>query len=282
MMDHDSYCEDAVRIADRDRFLATLFAPAHYRAALFALYAFDADIAAIARRIREPLAGEVRLQWWHDTISGAGGEQAAASPLAAALLAAIESFNLPRESFFSLLEARRFDVYREPMASRHELEDYLEATVSTILDLAIRILNDGVDPQAGALTKDAGLAIGLSRMLTAFPSDVSQGLLLLPQDSVERHGANTEDILAGKNSLNLKSALAEIRNDARAHLDVARSQLPSVPGNIEPALLPLVLVGPRLRRMERSGYDPFRPDDVPAWRCQWLLWRASRNLAGSL
>ena len=38
----DRYCEDLVREADKDRFLASLFAPAERRPALLALYAFNA------------------------------------------------------------------------------------------------------------------------------------------------------------------------------------------------------------------------------------------------
>ena len=36
-----AYCADYLRETDRDRYLATLFAPADRREALFALYAFD-------------------------------------------------------------------------------------------------------------------------------------------------------------------------------------------------------------------------------------------------
>ena len=79
MPENFSYCERLVREEDRDRFLATLFAPARVRPALFALYAFDIEIAHVAARVSEPLAGEVRLQWWRDVVTGsfarAGGRK---------------------------------------------------------------------------------------------------------------------------------------------------------------------------------------------------------------
>ena len=37
---------------------------------------------------REPLPGEIRLQWWTDVLSGERREEASANPVAAALLAA--------------------------------------------------------------------------------------------------------------------------------------------------------------------------------------------------
>ena len=60
------HCEALVRAADKDRFLATLFAPADKRGPLFALYAFNAEITSVRERAREPMPGEIRLQWWRD------------------------------------------------------------------------------------------------------------------------------------------------------------------------------------------------------------------------
>ena len=48
-----AHCEALVRAADRDRFLAALFAPRERRGALFALYAFNVEIA----RVREVVYG---------------------------------------------------------------------------------------------------------------------------------------------------------------------------------------------------------------------------------
>ncbi len=42
------------------------------RGALQALYAFNAEIAGIRDRIRQPLPGEIRLQWWRDVHRCAG------------------------------------------------------------------------------------------------------------------------------------------------------------------------------------------------------------------
>ena len=47
-------------------FSPTLFAPAEHRGALFALYAFNLEVARVREVVREPLAGEIRLQWWRD------------------------------------------------------------------------------------------------------------------------------------------------------------------------------------------------------------------------
>ena len=70
MQTHFEHCAALVREADRDRYLATLFAPAEHRDALFALYAFNVEIARVRELAREPLPGEIRLQWWREVLSG--------------------------------------------------------------------------------------------------------------------------------------------------------------------------------------------------------------------
>ena len=58
----DNHCAQLVREADKDRFLASLFAPADRRGDLFALYAFNIEIGRVRALAREPLPGEMRLQ----------------------------------------------------------------------------------------------------------------------------------------------------------------------------------------------------------------------------
>ena len=57
MHDAFAYCAELVRTADRDRFIATLFAPAEFRPALHALYAFNIEVARARDAAREPLPG---------------------------------------------------------------------------------------------------------------------------------------------------------------------------------------------------------------------------------
>src|SRR5271165_63811 len=62
---------NALRAADPDRYFASLFAPAQLRPHLFALYAFNHEVARIAETVREPMLGAIRLEWWRETAEGA-------------------------------------------------------------------------------------------------------------------------------------------------------------------------------------------------------------------
>jgi phytoene synthase len=55
---------ELVRRHDRDRYMTALFAPAARREALFALYAFNYEIARVREAVTQPTLGQIRLQWW--------------------------------------------------------------------------------------------------------------------------------------------------------------------------------------------------------------------------
>jgi phytoene synthase len=273
----DSHCEALVRAADKDRFLATLFAPAEHRAALHALYAFNVEIARVREVVREPLAGEIRLQWWSDVLRGAGRGEVEANPVAAALLATIARYKLPLERIEALIAARRFDLYDDPMGTLADLETYADGASSGLMALAAQILSAGSEPDIGSLAHHAGLAQAMAGLLNAFPVHVGRGQLFVPLEILERHGARRQDAAGGQATPELLAALAELRLCARRHLVAARELIATAPPAALQALLPGALVGPTLARMERTDYDPFVPVAIAQWRRQWLIWRAARR-----
>lgn len=158
------HCEQLVRAADKDRFLSALFAPADRRGPLFALYAFNVEVARVAAIVHEPMAGEIRLQWWRDVLNGERDGEAAASPVAAALRDTIAKFSLPITPLLNLLEARAFDLYDDPTPSLDALEAYVEATSSTLVALAATVLA-GNHPAVTPAARPAGLAYGMAGLL---------------------------------------------------------------------------------------------------------------------
>jgi len=278
MQDQSAYCEALVREADKDRFLAALFAPAGQRGALHALYAFNIEIARVRESIHEPLAGEIRLQWWTDALAGKAAGDASANPVAAALLAALARYGLPIELLTGLVAARRFDLYDDPMRTLAEFNEYACATSSALIELAARILAGGEMPGLGPLAFHAGLGYAIAGLLQAFPVHAARGQLYLPLEVLERHGVGQE-FAAKPATAQLRDALAEMRGHARQHLAQAGRLADGVPVAGLPALLPVALAGPALDRMERADYDPLAVVEPAQWRRQWLLWRAARRPA---
>src|SRR5438445_9502835 len=99
-----------VRQHDRDRYQTALFAPADRREALFALYAFNYEIARVRETVTQPMLGQIRLQWWREVLDAAyAGVPPRNHPVAVALTAAIREFGLTRELFDRLVDTRERD-----------------------------------------------------------------------------------------------------------------------------------------------------------------------------
>ena len=274
MQDVFAYCAELVRTVDRDRYLATLFAPSQDRGALFALYAFDGELARVRDAAREPLPGEIRLQWWSEVLSGERDGEAGANPVASALLQTIARHRLDAAALIDVIEARRFDLYDEPVQTLADLEDYAKRTSSALLALAAKILS-GADVKEAA--EPAGIAYGIAALLRAFARHASRGQLYVPLELLARHDVQTSDVFAGQSSPGLNAALDELRTIARNHLASASRRLLELPADALPAFLPVAPVGPSLWRLDRC--DAFSPVDIPPWRRQWLIWRAARDPA---
>jgi phytoene synthase len=255
-----------------------LFAPPEHRGALHALYAFNLEIARVREIVHEPLAGEIRMQWWRDAIAGRDAGEASAHPVAAALAATMARYRLAAQRLSDLIDARRFDLYNDPMPGLAELEDYASKTSSALIGLAANILGGGRDAAAvDHLALHAGVGYAIAVLLKSLPAHAARGQLFLPLDLLDRHGARREDIFAKQATPGLRSALAELRQRAREHLAKARGLVESAPATVLPAILPVASAGLLLGRLEAGERDPFAPVEVAQWRRQWRLWRAARR-----
>jgi 15-cis-phytoene synthase len=274
-----AYCETLTREHDRDRWLAGLFAPAEARAHLYALTAFSYEVGRLRDFVREPLAGEMRLEWWREALTGAGRAEVAGNPVAAALNDTIVRFSLPLPAFDNLLSARGFDLYDDPMPSLNDLEGYCGETCSVLFRLGALILGEGRDLGGADAPGHAGVAYAMVGLLRALPLTSARGQVYLPADILARHGVSAADIVARRDSPGLRAVLAELRGHARRHLDAARGFIAQGPSEIAPAFLSLATLPLYLARMERKPYAPFGAIvEASQWRRQWALWRAARAM----
>lgn len=280
MTSHFDHARELVYAQDRTRFLASLFAPEKSRRGLMALYAFNIEIARVRELVREPLPGEVRLQWWRDFLNGVEHGDAAANPFAAALAETIKTHALPVKPLTDMIDARIFDLYNDPMPSLNDLEGYCGETVSMLIQLAMTILNGEQVPNMADVAGHAGVAYGLCGLLRALPWHVARRQCYLPKDLLERHGLTPQDLQAPVSQEALKAAHAELRDHIRHHLGRVSALMGDVPAALLPALLPLALVRSYLAQMEKPAFDPLKDvAEISQLRSQWILWRASRNPA---
>jgi phytoene synthase len=256
-----------VRSADPDRYFATLFAPAAQRPYLYVFYAFNAELARVAETVREPMLGEIRLEWWRETVEGASKGTARNHDVARGLTALFASRNLALADFEALIAARAFDSSPDQFADFVALEKHVDATSGAVMRLAARILTGGPVPGLEQGLRDAGLAYGLTGLLRALSFHNARHKLYLPRDLLSALELTPEVFFHLENGdPRRQAAVRQVALKARDHFLAAR-QAPK-PGAALAALLPAALVPVYLRRLPVGK-------DVPIHRRQMALLSAA-------
>ena len=250
--DSQKYIARQVRDHDYDRYFATLFCPAQKRPALLALYAFNIEIAKIRETVSEALIGQMRLQWWRDTIDAVFEGRPSNHPVAAALGEVIASCEIPRQPFDRMIDGRELDltgILRDDPAA---LEGYVDATSSSLVQLALAVLGARGE-SAEHLAHHAGIAWGLTGLLRS-----------IPFQSTQRNDARQVELPE------------DTAASALGHLDAARKIQTGLRRRALGAILPVACVSPYLERLARAGGDPFEPGtELSRFSRQWRMTMAA-------
>lgn len=264
-----------LRDTDRDRYLACLLTPALRRDAVASLYAFNAEIARIRDLVREPLPGEVRLQYWRDLLAGAAHGSTEANPIAAALLETIRQHQLPLTALTAMIEARLFDLYDDPMETTGMFEGYAGETAAALIQLVSLVLDPKAAADAATIAGHAGVAQAIAGSLLLMPVHRARGQLYLPLEILSAVGLDRDGFLAGDDKPRISAAIEAFAGLGLDHLRKARHGGP-LPKSLVPAYLPVALSETVLIRARKAGWAVFDGDlREPQWRRQLRLLRAT-------
>ncbi|MBI1418238.1 MAG: phytoene synthase [Limimaricola sp.] len=162
-------CADLVRRGDPDRFLAAMAAPPAARARLFPLYAFNLEVARAPWVTAEPLIAQMRLQWWRDALDEiAAGAPPRAHEVVAPLADVVAQVRLPQAPFAALIDARDWDIGRDPFPDPAARNAYVAASGGGLMWLSALAL--GADAGLEQAARDVGFAAGMAQFLLAVPA----------------------------------------------------------------------------------------------------------------
>ncbi|SFB42765.1 phytoene synthase [Rhizobium sp. NFR07] len=273
--DNGALCLATLRDTDRDRYLACLMSPEDKRGALAALYAFNAEIARVRDVVREPLPGEIRLQWWRDLLEGTAEGDTGGNPIAAGLLKAVERYRLPRQTLIAMTEARIFDLYDDPIPDRNALEGYAGETASALIQLASLVLSHDDAAQSAQAAGHAGVAQAIAGILLLLPIHTHRRQLFVPLDILSATGLDRDTFLAGEDKARIGAAIEALAGLGLEHLEKARRAGP-VSATVFPAFLPATLANPVLFRARKLGAGALDASlQQPQWRRQLRMVRAA-------
>ena len=255
---------ESVRSADRRRYTSVLYAPKEKREALFVLYDFNLEIARIRDAVKEPLAGEMRLQWWHDAISGGATTETAGHPVADALIRIVAEFELPVSAFVNMIEARRFDIYNDPMPSRNDLEGYCGETAGALIQLASMVLDRAGASHHGEAAGHAGCALAIAGLLSLLPVHRRRGQCYLPADLLASVGASPDELadsVPGPGGLRAVKAMIALGREHASAFELAASEIPTA---MRAAYLPLAAVDRWFDALDKVGEGVFEVSITPS------------------
>lgn len=271
-----SPCGEIVRTGDPDRFRSALFAPLDKREYLFALYAFNLEIAKIAPMVSEPMLGEIRLQWWREAIDAAYADGPIREhEVVESLTKLIRERPVFKRSFELMIDARSSELDPTFPSDGDALKTYLRHTGGQIAVTACIALS-GVGDKAVEIVDDVGTAIAIARYLKAMPTLMEQGKRTIFHEpytfDIEKEPVSTGSVRT-QTSPNLTKAIRELAAYGLERLTVARAHRFYVDGESFPALLEAKLSE---RVLKHHVKCPMEWQDSPRSSLR-LLWAGVRG-----
>ncbi|MGH1377595.1 MAG: squalene/phytoene synthase family protein [Alphaproteobacteria bacterium] len=203
-----NYCGDLVRKHDENRYLISMFAPADRRADLWALFAFNYEIAKTRDVVSDTTLGLIRLQWWRDAIRGVyDGSGVPDHEVLKPLSVAIDKYKLPQEYFDKLIYAREFDLEGVSPESLSGLISYADFTTTPLLCLAMRICGYDLDDD---YIRPIAVNYTLAGILMATAHNARQGHVLLPTDLMNKYGLTLDSLFKEEGQVGLASLVKDV------------------------------------------------------------------------
>lgn len=247
-----AYCSDLVRKYDSPSFTLSHFIQPHAQPAYLAIRAFNIEISRIPDIVSNATIGQMRHQFWKDTINKTFDKNPPNEPVAVLLASYMNDtgIRLNKAWFQKVISSREQALLRPGFSSLTNLETYSESTYSTLLYLTLSALplnSLTADHVASHVGKAAGIAAILRGVpLLAFPPPPNshsanpagmglpmtrdrQRVINLPLDIMSQCGVREEDIYKNAgNAEGLKDAVFTIATRASDHLITARSLLKNI------------------------------------------------------
>ncbi|MEH6404048.1 MAG: phytoene/squalene synthase family protein [Sneathiella sp.] len=254
-----SYVAQEARQYDHDRWLVTLFAPAHLRERLYSLIAFNSEIARIRETVSEPMIGDIRLQWWREALESLEKGSPKSHPVMDALVQVHQHTPLNFKVMQEMIDARSSDLDAAPIHDDAGLQAYADGTGGLLQQLMVSVVHPDFDEIDRDAALRAGRSFALVGVLRAIPFHARNDLLLLPHSRISDEGLTTETLFKPENRKPFLTIVEGIAVLAEEELKGARKASRQASPKIKAIQLLNSLTGLYLRKLKATKYDPGHP-----------------------
>jgi phytoene/squalene synthetase len=239
------HCRDLLRKADPDRLLLAELAPPPRRPALWALAAFNWEVARIPERVSEPMLGSIRRQWWRDAWEEIAAGVPRRHPVVEALAEANDYAHFDLAIVDGLLQAREAE-HEGPPTDLVELEQWAQQVGGGLSQLEAQSLGMA-NPSAIA---GIGAAWTQLASLRALPHMLRHGRHQLPVALLEQHRIRLDQLDTSAPPTGWGKTIETVTSSAVARLSGSGSLPPLFRGYCRLCRL-------YHERLRRAGWNPF-------------------------
>ncbi|XP_076293534.1 NADH dehydrogenase (ubiquinone) complex I, assembly factor 6 homolog sicily isoform X2 [Lasioglossum baleicum] len=207
---------------DYENFLCTLALVPAVRSAVFAIRAFNVEVAQVQDHIHDHKIGEMRLKFWSNALNSTFKGKPPRSPVLLELARILENHSLSIEHFRRLIDVRLEHLRNHTFLDMRALEKYAECSTSSIYYLILEAHSTHSVTAEHAVTH-LGKGHGIINIIRSVPHNAKNRVNMLPQDILMKHGVSTEAIFQGEVSQDLKNAIYDIVFFGTQHLNMAMS-----------------------------------------------------------
>lgn len=187
--------------------MLSMLAPPPAREDIWALLAFNHEIAKTRSVVSEGMLGMIRLKWWQEAVDAVySGGLIPAHEVMQPLVETIKRHDLKRESFEQLIEARAMEMQEGDFPTLDALMNYAAATTAPLWEMIVKAA--GQDPAIQPVYA-ASLNVALTGLVRGIPFAAAQGRCLIPVDVLERHGLERMQVISGQAPLEHVSAAVQ-------------------------------------------------------------------------
>lgn len=250
-----------IRKYDYDRYICGIFADENARENLFALYAFNLEIAKIGEAVSEPMPGLLRLEWWRGAMRDLfhGGKIRNHE-----ILEKIAEMNketpLSEELFSKILEARVRDINNIQPENMAELLQYAEDTSSGLLLLALQTL--GIrNSDASVAARHIGIAWALIGILRSAYINIPRSKFHFPLDMMNENKITRDNYGSEKFLNGSKIVVKNIAEIAEKNIFEADLIIKKLDKNVRKKSAPVFLLKKlselHLKKIRKNDFDVF-------------------------
>ncbi len=181
-----AHCRKVARKRARNFYYSFVLLAKEQKDAMCAMYAFMRFCDDLSD---ESGANAAAIERWRSELDDALAGRLGANPLWPAFYDAVRRYRIPHEYFHDMIEGVRSDLEPRTIRTFDELYAYCYRVASVVGLTTIHIF--GFDaPEAVELAEKCGIAFQLTNILRDVREDSDNGRVYLPQEDIERFGAD--------------------------------------------------------------------------------------------